>query len=49
MEQEYVSTTTHTLVKMLQTVDSLDLFPCEGNMMPFLLLDCHCSRLEFLL
>ena len=31
---------------MLQTIDSLNLFPREGNMRPFLLLDGHRSRLE---
>ncbi len=31
---------------MLQTLDSLNLFPHESNMRPFLLLDGHRSRLE---
>ena len=43
---ESASITTHILVDMLQTIDSLNLFPREGNIRPFLLLDGHRSRLE---
>ena len=43
---ESASITTHILVEMLQTIDSLNLFPRENNVRPFLLLDGHRSRLE---